>query len=67
MPIENGEDKYPGEIMLLFYINNNILIYHLSYSVVYQDEYENWELYQEMKYIFGVETNPQKLLNLRCI
>ena len=42
----------PGERIILRGINNNIPIYHLSYLSVYQDESENWELYQEMN-IFG--------------
>ena len=45
--------KYSGEMMILNYMNNNILISHLSYLVVYQYEYENQELYQEIIYILG--------------
>ena len=46
--------------MILNYLNNNILIYHPSYSVMYQDESENWELYQDIN-SFGVGTKAKKL------
>ena len=46
-----------GEIMLLCDINNNILIYHPPSSVVYQDKYENWEIYKNYIYIWvGTKT-----------
>ena len=31
--------------MIIHYTNKNILISHPSYSGIYQDETENWELY----------------------
>ena len=32
------EYRRPDAVMILCYINNNTLIYHPSYSSVYQDE-----------------------------
>ena len=34
-------------------MNNHIQISHLYYLGVYQDEYENWALYQKIKIISG--------------
>ena len=42
------------EVFIFIYINNNILIYHLSYLGGYQCESESWELYEDIK-IFLVE------------
>ena len=53
-----------GERMLLHDVNNNILISLLSYSVVYQDDYEISELYQDIN-IFVLEPK-QNNLNLQC-
>ena len=47
-------------MMLLLDLNNNLLIYNLYYFSVYQYEYENWELYQEIN-IYLVEKNQKTL------
>ena len=47
--------------MLLHGINDNILITHLSYSGMYQDE-ANMRALQRDKYFFGLEPNPPKNL-----
>ena len=54
-PIKN----VPGETMIFHDINNNILISHPSYLVAYQDEYEIWELYQEINMFWGWNTKPK--------
>ena len=41
--------------MFVHYIDNNILYSHPPYSVVYQDEYENWELYQDINNVLWLE------------
>ena len=46
------EYRRPDAIMILCYINNNTLIYHPSYSSVYQYEPKKWELYQDT-FFFG--------------
>ena len=51
--IGKGEEIFPGEMMIMHDMNNNILIYGTSYLGGYQDEYEKWELYKEIN-IFGV-------------
>ena len=56
--MENGEYKRTGYIMTIHYINNNIQTSYLTYLCVYQDEYENLELYQEIN-IFGLEPKPK--------
>ena len=43
-----SEYKRPWGMMCLHYMNNNIPISHPYHSDVYQDEYKNRELYQEM-------------------
>ena len=58
-PIEKVENRCPGAMMLLHKINNNILISHPPYSILYQHEYENWELYQEIN-IFLVGNKQKK-------
>ena len=45
---------------LLHDINNNILISHPSYSGVYQDRYEKWELHQEINDYFGWNQKQSK-------
>ena len=37
-PIQKSEGKRPGEMIIICAINNNIIISHLSYSGLYQDE-----------------------------
>ena len=44
--------------MLLSYKNNNTLTSYPSSLGVYQQEYENWDLYQEIN-IFGLEPKPE--------
>ena len=46
-------------------INNNILTYRPSYSGVYQDEYENWELYQNIYFLR--RNQNKKLMNFWCM
>ena len=41
-------------MIIMYDIINNISIYHLSYSGVYQDKSEKWELNKEVD-IFGLE------------
>ena len=55
-PINEFEDRRPGEMMLLNNMNNKI-IPHLPCSSVYQGEYEKWDLYQE---IIFYESEPDK-------
>ena len=38
---KKGYNRHPGEMVLLHYINNNILISNPSLLGVYQEEYEN--------------------------
>ena len=45
--------------MLLHGINYNILIPHLSYSGLYQDEAEKLDIYKEINIFFGLESNPK--------
>ena len=49
-------------MMIFHYINDNILITHLSYSGVYQYEAKKWELFKEINNCFVLETPPQKNL-----
>ena len=59
-----GEYRCPGLMMPLHYINHNIFISQQSYSVVYQDEPENWELYQDIN-CFGLK--PKQKNCITCI
>ena len=47
------EDIHPGAMMLLCDMNHNILFSHPSYSIVYQDESEKWDLYSDIKFWGG--------------
>ena len=56
------EYRRPDAVMILCYINNNTLIYHPSYSSVYQYEPKKWELYQEI-IIFWSKPNQKNFRN----
>ena len=45
-------------MIILHGINNNIIIYHPYYLCGYQDESENWEIYQDIV-VLGVRTKIQ--------
>ena len=47
-------------MMLIQGINDNILIPHLSYLGVFQDEAKKLHLYKEINVFWGLEPNPQK-------
>ena len=47
-------------------MNNNILISHLHYYGVYQYEYDNLDIYEEIKIFFGCNPN-KKTHKLRCM
>ena len=59
--IEKFEDRRLGEITIIHKMNNNILIYCMSYLGGNQDKSENWELYQDINNPW-VETKAKKFL-----
>ena len=54
-PIERVDYRLPGGMMLLCYINNNMVFSFAYSSGGYQDEYENWEIYPEINKFLGLE------------
>ena len=54
-----GEHRLPVSMMFIHDIDNNILNSGVRFLRVYQDEYEMWEIYQEIN-MFWVGSKPKK-------